>query len=328
MSKSNRQKRYDKVVQRNFSYPWHVDSPVARKTFTEQLLLSPEVSPATKQEIRESFLIDATPVSDYMLKGSDQEDWRVDRDFPHIAPPYSQFFLEFTAPDKIISKEHGESAWGNRSKSWAILGRGSEIKDIGFDPNYQSQLEKMNIRWALAIQVFMRVDLDDLFMCKGPLWQVQIFVTDTGQAALFPDKSDVLMMSGPCGELIRVIKESAAYHKKSLQEETILTQESLNPIVHTGLLTLSFLHCKNVTVAVKKSERRYSGLLYHDIDIKPMRKVLKTEGREDEVGSKNALSICRGHFRNYEEGRGLFGKHHGTYWVDWHARGKVTATKD
>src|ERR1700726_4075322 len=107
MSKANKQKRHAKIVQRNFSYPWRNDAPISAMTFTEQLLLSPEVSDKDKTLIRQSFLIDATTVSDYMLMGSDQENWRVDRDFPNIAPAYQQFFLEFRAPEKIVSKECG-----------------------------------------------------------------------------------------------------------------------------------------------------------------------------------------------------------------------------
>jgi hypothetical protein len=28
-----------------------------------------------------------------------------------------------------------------------------------------------------------------------------------------------------------------------------------------------------------------------------------------------ALHLCRGHFANYKDGKGLFGKYHGVYWM-------------
>jgi hypothetical protein len=62
-----------------------------------------------------------------------------------------------------------------------------------------------------------------------------------------------------------------------------------------------------------------------------MKKVLKTEGDSDSVGVQKAMHICRGHFKNYTEGKGLFGKYHGMYWVDSHVKGNKdfgTVNKD
>lgn len=97
------------------------------------------------------------------------------------------------------------------------------------------------------------------------------------------------------------------------------------------LLTLSFLHCKNVTrreVAQPAFEQRTWRakhkrplVRYHVLDIEPMREVLRTEGRSDEVGLKRALHICRGHFVSYSPDKPLFGKVSGTFWKPQHIRG-------
>jgi hypothetical protein len=60
---------------------------------------------------------------------------------------------------------------------------------------------------------------------------------------------------------------------------------------------------------------------YHTLNIHPMREILRREGQQDSLGLQKALHICRGHFRDYTQGRGLFGKHKGLYWVDQHMRG-------
>lgn len=65
-------------------------------------------------------------------------------------------------------------------------------------------------------------------------------------------------------------------------------------------------------------------LTYHVLDITPMRQVLRIEGGEAQNGTKRALHICRGHFANYSQGRGLFGKYHGMYWIDQHVRGSAS----
>lgn len=97
------------------------------------------------------------------------------------------------------------------------------------------------------------------------------------------------------------------------------------------LLAISFMHCKNVAVSPvdpptklsRKYERKHGRPLtrYHVLEIEPMKRVLKTEGRSDEVGLKKALHIARGHFRTYSEEKPLFGKFAGTVWVPQHLRG-------
>jgi hypothetical protein len=100
------------------------------------------------------------------------------------------------------------------------------------------------------------------------------------------------------------------------------------------LLTISFMHCKNVVQRVvapppklsKRHKERHGRPLfsYRVLEIEPMKQVLRTEGRSEEVGLAKALHICRGHFKDYRE-RGLFGRNKGLYWWDQHARGSIEA---
>lgn len=94
-------------------------------------------------------------------------------------------------------------------------------------------------------------------------------------------------------------------------------------------LALSFCHCKNVQIVPQTFTRygkaqRYRGrprVMYHTLNIQPMRTVLRSEGDSATTGLKRALSICRGHFKDYAQGKGLFGKLHGLYWWEQHLRG-------
>jgi hypothetical protein len=103
------------------------------------------------------------------------------------------------------------------------------------------------------------------------------------------------------------------------------------------LLALSFLHCKNVTITEPARDQRHDraarrrgdpeGLTYHRLVIEPMQKSLRQAA--DEAGAPGdlrvALHIMRGHFKHYEQGRGLFGKLHGRYWWPSQVRGTVQA---
>jgi hypothetical protein len=64
---------------------------------------------------------------------------------------------------------------------------------------------------------------------------------------------------------------------------------------------------------------------FHTVVIDPMKKILRTEGQSERLGLKRALSICRGHFADYTHGGGLFGKHHGVYWIPQHVKGAAEA---
>lgn len=98
------------------------------------------------------------------------------------------------------------------------------------------------------------------------------------------------------------------------------------------LLGFSFLHCKNVTIhtneppeclqRARKRRNRPPMITYKTLEIEPMKQVLRTEGQVEKVGLKQALHICRGHFKDYRE-KGLFGmeSRKGIYWWDMHVRG-------
>lgn len=102
-------------------------------------------------------------------------------------------------------------------------------------------------------------------------------------------------------------------------------------LMYPLLLAICFVHCKNVTlqpvdVPEKQAKRLarkrgYVPVRYHVLNIEPMRGVLRREGRSAETGIRQAIHLCRGHFKDYRSGRGLFGRTHGLYWWDMQVRG-------
>lgn len=101
------------------------------------------------------------------------------------------------------------------------------------------------------------------------------------------------------------------------------------------LMSVTFLHCKNVELVEKttlfhtdnraktgriKKKSKVAKVRYHMLTVEPVKKILATQGRIDEVGGQKALHICRGHFKDYRE-HGLFGKYKGIYWWNQQLRG-------
>lgn len=118
------------------------------------------------------------------------------------------------------------------------------------------------------------------------------------------------------------------------QEATGASLKQIASVGYPAFLAISFLHCKNVTqiehIPNKKKSayhRRFSGhplTKYYTLEIDPMKKVLHEEGQIESLGLKKALHICRGHFANYTEGKGLFGKYHGQFWIPQHVKGSAS----
>lgn len=109
-------------------------------------------------------------------------------------------------------------------------------------------------------------------------------------------------------------------------------------LVDPAMLAISFMHCKNVQLSdnridkplAKKWHARYNKWPspYKTLIIEPMQQILRKEGHSDTIGLKLAMHICRGHFRDYREGPGLFGKHHVMVWQPSIIRGTVRYDED
>ena len=78
----------------------------------------------------------------------------------------------------------------------------------------------------------------------------------------------------------------------------------------------------------RQAERKGTPLLdYRILNIGPMKRVLRTEGGIENVGAKQALHLVRGHFKDFRDGPGLFGKHKGIYWWEGSLRGSLSKGK-
>jgi hypothetical protein len=197
--------------------------------------------------------------------------------------------------------------------------------------------------WDLALMVFPNHDRDAALLVKttkvAKMWVLDI-------QAWEPMATRLLGIAGgflPPMILALTDKGGVALTKNNempllLQTQLNLTEEArqalfelVNPCIGSVLTACGFAHCKNVaTVPVnlprglrRRVARVTSGqtLKSYTLNIKPMQKVLATQGQVGAVGIKQALHICRGHFKTYAEGKGLFGKLHGTYWWPQMVRG-------
>ncbi len=128
---------------------------------------------------------------------------------------------------------------------------------------------------------------------------------------------------------------STAFAGKLQKGEHIELRDTWSALMLPALLAISFMNCKNVTTTTIEPDKAINRqrtkahlepfLRYQTINIEPMKKVLRTEGKSETGGLIRALHICRGHFAHYSEEKPLFGKVAGTFWIPSHTRGSSEA---
>lgn len=96
-------------------------------------------------------------------------------------------------------------------------------------------------------------------------------------------------------------------------------------------IAITFMHCKNVQLIENKPPEKLQKarirrkkiplVTHYTLEISPAKKILSEKGNIEKTGIKQALHICRGHFKDYRDGSGLFGKYKGLYWWESQVRG-------
>jgi hypothetical protein len=264
----------------------------------DRVLASTAILPTFRHGLDASTVIVADNVAEYWF-ANDESDWAV-TDFPNIMPPLSDFFVEMRAPlgfSDVLPK-----AWGCRFR---------EIPEHEWESVAASsvQLRGANTRTGyLAELVLMWSDKE----IAAPAVAVFIPIGVSGEAVLVDGGWAVSELPS----------RLSTDHKRELLK-----------LLFPCLLTISFMHCKNVerqpaeqAAALSKKWTKKHGrplVRYHVLDIDPMRKVLRSDGGSDGGGLKKALHICRGHFATYTEDAPLFGRVTGTFWKPQHVRGNA-----
>lgn len=276
-----------------------------------------DLTPDSYKRLRASQVIVADNVTEFFFAGSRQEFWDYERDFPNLAPPFKDLWIETRRPSKIMSEVFGETASSGLPHSWGVFMRSEENPDPYRD-----------LRWRWRVNAYLWSEVPRTHAptgVAGPL----------GGLAFFVDKEGLMVDMGP-GSLYKVIgfkdTDGEAIYLGSDQTEKShsgVVTSLLDPL----LLAICFMHCKNVaTRAVtqpeplnKKWQKKHGQPLvrYHVLDIDPMKEVLEIEGGIQNHGIQKALHICRGHFAMYTETAPLFGRVVGTFWKPQHVRGSA-----
>jgi hypothetical protein len=246
-------------------------------------------------------VIVADNVAAYYFQGTLQEQWNIVKDFPNLAPPFECFWIEHKMPHRITS-ETGDTDLSqfNIRVGFLIIGAEREMVEGEDLPD--------NMHWLLCIELFIDYGQRG-HRPHGPHGIIRLAIDSEG----------------------KLIDTPSMQHYGGADAFTTEVLEKFIGWIHPALLTISFLHCKNVTVEenvvprplAKKYEARTGTkpCSYKTLVIEPLKQILRQQGRSDSVGLAKAMHICRGHFADYRQGKGLFGKYHQLVWFPAVVRG-------
>jgi hypothetical protein len=279
--------------------PWFV-APHLIQAWERQ---STEVSEILMNDEMPVILIDN--VAEYYFS-SEQEYWSVDKDFPNCAPPFSRFWVEHRMPRTIHSKEKGDTVVSDLVPKGrvGVLVTAADLKGCKTEGEPPA-----GTKWILWCEMFLDFGV-------------------VGVAA-----------QGPSGSMFLTVDEQGAIlgqpwmqaFNGSNQYDSVM--QNFMTFLHPTLLAVSFLHCRNVEVVdnpvppklARRYRERHEGrqpVAHKTLIIEPLKQVLRKAGAEQKgVGLAKAMHICRGHFKDYREGRGLFGKYHQLVWQPMLVRG-------
>lgn len=214
-----------------------------------------------------------------------------------MAPPFDKFFIEFqnVHNQKQLYKLN---AWG------ALITATSDDK---WTKGYPEDDGKP--RWILYITIFFEREKGKPF---GPVGHCTAGLAEDGtwfrHAAGEPWWGGGLVdMSIQLADEVK--KEYADY---------------IAGVTFPALMTLSFQHCKNVTIKPiepddklsTKHARKYGTRLtpYHVLEITPIKRLIDKLRQGEASDLRRALHICRGHFKTFTQDAPLFGKYTGKFW--------------
>jgi hypothetical protein len=240
-------------------------------------------------------------VAEYYFTGTDQEIWDLGKHFPNLAPPFPLCWMEHKLP-KVIRSEIGDT------RAPAEIDGRAGILAFGVDPaDVIGEGIPANMRWALVMELFIDYGLRRDGSVEGPHGSIQMAIDERGALIGVPSML------------------SYAYDSHADMMRLIMGW------THPALLATCFLHCKNVTVEQEpvhpkhaKEVRKRHGIepaKFKRLIIEPLKQILRREGQADAKGVAHAMHICRGHFRDYREGKGLFGRYHQVVWTPMTVRG-------
>jgi len=301
-------------------------------TFLFDYLKSPKSNRDDYDLIGDIVSIKITPLSTYIWDKMPRKDWNPENDFPSITSPWPYCWIEYKVSKRMYHLR-GTKAMGCLIHSYPVpeeereeYVRRDELNfrlNASFPPQYrQAKIEPER-------QEAINRVLDSGRSCHWLQFFQFVRLSTTGQIEMICYAAHCLDKDG---RTIFDLSLGTDGREDSKGNNTGIPYDHLGTVmIHIPFYyALSLLHCKNVEIVdeeipekvkAKRDKKKEPQVIYKTLKIDPMVQKIVHTGTHNEDTVKKRLHICRGHFADYREGGGLFGKQHGLFWVPMHVRG-------
>jgi hypothetical protein len=278
--------------------------------------------------------VDITAAARWFLEGSSQENWDLREDFPIVTPPFRSMWMEFEPP-KTINSNGRIIAIPRDIDSIGCMSMCIEVADgMGTEVIRQDALRRMLMHGAASQDIPVSSDGSTnatnaaaLEAGREARWIVFWRVYCSTSRRQLEDMESIAAYIDGDGRMIT--ENYIVYGAQDMLEY----KQSIGG-VGTGIMpflfALSLMHAKNVSLepialaSEIQRRRKKDGkpcLIFKVLQINPIRQ--QSAGAGTGSGPKRAMHIVRGHFKDYRNGGGLFGKMKGLYWWDMHVAGDI-----
>lgn len=295
----------------------------------ERIIAERAASEDTLDLMRRATVVRVQNVARYFWSANDQEYWSFD-DFPCLAPPFELFWMEYEAPPTICSEDFGTRPWPSHLPA-AVGGLffGFDVAEVVREGASNYLIEKLLSTSAPAeFRALIGSGAVRWIVCCDLQFQVRKhhYLTDAFRLVLGLDAA---------GLVASVDAERPAFYGSApvdlprdlLEQELTGCRNLANPF----FLATSLMHCKNVSVeavshpppvAKRRARAGLPTIRYRTVNVEAIGRVLRAanEARRSGAGAPG-VHIVRGHFKDYKEGAGLFGRLHGRYFWPTLVRG-------
>lgn len=287
-------------------------SPLFKDRFRDNSLLT---------AMERAFVIDIQNVADYLLNANWKTMWNYS-DFPNVAPPFPDVWMEYQVKDPKGSGLH---------KSGVLLSsvdlyqedpemRRNAVQFFGLSPIESEVMTNPDFggrwRWVVRSTAFKRIYSGEIIE-MGSMWWL---INKDGQ--LVDPKLNKFTFS-----------DAAIQLTKAMGDDLVTVRDYLKSVNFPVMLALTFSHCRNTRIEkrepiseslqrarMKRGKPRLTRP--HTIVIDPIKKAIQEgTGHDHYTQGAKTLHIVRGHFKTYTEDSPLFGRYKGTFWFPMHTAG-------
>ena len=286
----------------------------------------------------------------WFLEENEQDYWDFREDFPTIVSPFPFAWYEYEMPKCInkngvktnipLSGAHGHLVASIQiSPDKGIDAIKNDMPQLAIEGVARSTGRPHGLIGEEKMGKQQRVD-EALAIGKPAKWiTFSHYLVDLGErnSRLFPNAEkgvvdmgvvvDILDEDGrPFTTLTREVPFVPIGMYMHIKEHTGASlQSALLPLY----FSISLMHCKNVDfqdnpvpekVRRKRDKKGNKSIEFRTLIVNSVRRA-SSSGGNSASSIPNAMHFVRGHFKDYRDGAGLFGKHKDVYWWETQARG-------